>query len=62
MKYTFVYMKSQDGTPTLIVYDENYVNIWGGTSPRVVNVITGERATEVYNYLIDENKKVKKND
>lgn len=55
-------MKSQDGTPTLIVYDENYVNIWGGTSPRVVNVITGERATEVYNYLIDENKKVKKND
>jgi hypothetical protein len=62
MKYTFVYKESQDGTPTLIVYDENYVNIFGGTSPRIINVITGERATEVFNYLTGKAEEVEKND
>lgn len=52
MKYTFVYRKSQDGTPTLIVYNETDASIFGGISPKVINVITGKRATEVYNYLI----------
>jgi len=66
MKYTFVYKESQDGTPTLIVYDENYINIFGctspRTSPRIINVITGERATEVFNYLMGKAEEVEKND
>lgn len=59
MKYTFVYRKSQDGTPALIVYDDAYVNIFGGTSANIINVITGKRAIEVFNYLIDKAEEVK---
>lgn len=53
MKYTFVFKESQDGTPTLIVYQENEMNLFSCASPKVVNVITGKEAIEMYDRLTD---------
>lgn len=58
MKYTFVFKESQDGTPILIVYQENEMNLFGLVSPKVVNVFTGKEATEMYDRLTDRVKEV----
>lgn len=50
MKYYFIFEKSQEGIPTLIVYRDNGM-IMFGASPEVVNIITGERAIQLFNEL-----------
>jgi hypothetical protein len=55
MKYYFVFEKSQEDIPTLIVYRDDGVFMFGA-SPRVVNVITGERAIQLFNELTEKAK------
>lgn len=51
MKYFFVFEKSQEEIPTLIVYRDDGMILFG-TPPKVVKVFTGERATQLFNELL----------
>lgn len=50
MKYYFVFEKSQEEIPTLIIYRDDGMSLFG-TSPKIVKVFTGEKATQLFNEL-----------
>lgn len=57
MKYYFVFEKSQEGIPTLIVYRDDGMFMFGST-PTVVNVFTGENAKQLFCKLTEKAMKV----
>lgn len=58
MKYYFIFKESQDGTPTLIIYQEDIMAMFG-SSPKVIKVFTGEKATQLFNELSEKAKEPK---
>ena len=50
MKYYFVFEESQEGIPTLIIYRDDGMLMFGST-PKVVNVFTGEKLAEFLDHF-----------
>lgn len=52
MKYVFEMKEAQDGTPTLIVSQEDSSLSMFGINTRVLNVFIGKEAEDLYNKLL----------
>ena len=56
MNYHFVFEKSNEDIPTLLVYRDDGMYMFGTTTYMIVKVITGERAIQLFNELTGKTK------
>lgn len=55
-KYVVTFDKSNEDIPTLVISRENYFSI-GGPMVDIVNIITGDEATRIWDSLTKKDKK-----